>query len=186
MNSLDALRKMVDHYPGGRPVMAARLGVTDEVLRKQLSGAATHKHGVIDALQISDMCIEAGSEHCYEFVNAVAGRCGGFVKLPVVDMARPTLQQCVSDAIREVSDVVTVALEGDADGVISDNDKDFVGPTEMLAELREDNLRLVEQFRVVKDASDEAKDNATSGIVDEWTDHAEERAWFLFEASRKG
>jgi len=69
---------------------------------------------------------------------------------------------------------------------ISDNDKDFVGPTEMLAELREDNLRLVEQFRVVKDASDEAKDNATSGIVDEWTDHAEERARFLFEASRKG
>ncbi len=69
---------------------------------------------------------------------------------------------------------------------ISDNDKDFVGPTEMLAELREDNLRLVEQFRVVKDASDEAKDNATSGIVDEWTDHAEERAWFLFEAGRKG
>ncbi len=69
---------------------------------------------------------------------------------------------------------------------IRDNDKDFVGPTEMLAELREDNLRLVEQFRVVKDAADEAKDNATSGIVDEWTDHAEERAWFLFEASRKG
>ena len=30
------------------------------------------------------------------------------------------------------------------------------------------------------------KDNATSGIVDEWTDQAEERAWFLFEASRKG
>ena len=69
---------------------------------------------------------------------------------------------------------------------IPDNDKDFVGPAEMLAELREDNLQLVEQFRIVKDASDEAKDNATSGIVDEWTDQAEERAWFLFEASRKG
>ncbi|RZM36781.1 MAG: DNA starvation/stationary phase protection protein, partial [Sphingomonas sp.] len=61
---------------------------------------------------------------------------------------------------------------------IPDNDKDFVGPTEMLAELREDNLKLVEQFRIVKDAADEAKDNATSGIVDEWTDQAEERAWF--------
>ncbi|VXC71358.1 DNA starvation/stationary phase protection protein [Sphingomonas sp. T1] len=68
---------------------------------------------------------------------------------------------------------------------IPDNDKDFVGPTEMLAELREDNLKLVEQFRIVKDAADDAKDNATSGIVDEWTDQAEERAWFLFEASRK-
>ena len=35
-------------------------------------------------------------------------------------------------------------------------------------------------------SSTPAKDNATSGIVDEWTDQAEERAWFLFEASRKG
>ena len=69
---------------------------------------------------------------------------------------------------------------------IADNDKDFVSATDMLAELREDNLKLVESFRVVKDAADEAKDNATSGIVDEWTDQAEERAWFLFEASRKG
>jgi starvation-inducible DNA-binding protein len=68
---------------------------------------------------------------------------------------------------------------------IADNDMAFVGPTEMLAELREDNLKLVEQFRIVKDAADAAKDNATSGIVDEWTDQAEERAWFLFEASRK-
>jgi starvation-inducible DNA-binding protein len=68
---------------------------------------------------------------------------------------------------------------------LKDNDKDFVAPADMLAELREDNLKLVESFRVVKDAADEAKDNATSGIVDDWTDQAERRAWFLFEASRK-
>ena len=68
---------------------------------------------------------------------------------------------------------------------IADNDADFVDPYAMLAELREDNLKLVEAFRAVKDAAEEAKDNATSGIVDEWTDEAEERAWFLFEASRK-
>ena len=69
---------------------------------------------------------------------------------------------------------------------ITDNDADFVEPGKMLAELREDNLKLVEAFRTVKEAAEEAKDNATSGIVDEWTDEAEERAWFLFEASRKG
>ncbi|MEE2915964.1 DNA starvation/stationary phase protection protein [Sphingomonas ginsenosidimutans] len=69
---------------------------------------------------------------------------------------------------------------------IVDNDREFVGPADMLAELRDDNLKLVERFREVKDAAEEAKDNATSGIVDEWTDQAEERAWFLFEASRKG
>jgi len=68
---------------------------------------------------------------------------------------------------------------------IKDNDQPFVAPEAMLAELRDDNLKLVESFRAVKDAAEEAKDNATSGIVDEWTDQAETRAWFLFEASRK-
>ncbi|VXC81397.1 Dps family protein [Sphingomonas sp. 8AM] len=69
---------------------------------------------------------------------------------------------------------------------IKDNDRDFVPAGEMLAELRDDNLTLVERFRDVKQASEDAGDNATSGIVDDWTDQAEERAWFLFEASRKG
>jgi starvation-inducible DNA-binding protein len=69
---------------------------------------------------------------------------------------------------------------------IKDNDRDFIAADEMLAELRDDNLTLVERFRDVKQASEEAGDNATSGIVDDWTDQAEERAWFLFEASRKG
>lgn len=69
---------------------------------------------------------------------------------------------------------------------IKDNDADFVAPEAMLAELREDNLQLVAALREAKDFVDAAKDNATSGMVDDWTDQAEERAWFLFEASRKG
>ena len=68
---------------------------------------------------------------------------------------------------------------------IVDNDKEFVSPGDMLVELRDDNRRLVERFREVKEAAEKAGDNATSGIVDEWTDQAEERAWFLFEAGRK-
>ena len=69
---------------------------------------------------------------------------------------------------------------------IKDNDAAFVSAADMLAELRDDNLKLVESLREAKDIVDAAKDNATSGILDEWTDQAEERAWFLFEASRKG
>ena len=69
---------------------------------------------------------------------------------------------------------------------IEDNDAEFVSATDMLIELREDNLKLVEKLREAKDIVDEAKDNATSGVLDEWTDQAEERAWFLFESSRKG
>ena len=67
---------------------------------------------------------------------------------------------------------------------IKDNDKDFVAPKDMLTELREDNLKLVEQFHEAKEVVDAAKDNATSGLLDDWTDRAERRAWFLFEASR--
>lgn len=68
---------------------------------------------------------------------------------------------------------------------IQDNDQDFVSAADMLAELREDNLKLVEGLREAKELADNAKDNATSALIDEWTDQAELRAWFLFETSRK-
>jgi len=67
---------------------------------------------------------------------------------------------------------------------IKDNDADFVSAPDMLKELRNDNLALVAKLREAKDIVDDAKDNATSGILDEWTDQAEERAWFLFETAR--
>ena len=38
----------------------------------------------------------------------------------------------------------------------------------------------------IKDIADAAKDNATSAMIDDWTDQAERRAWFLFEAGREG
>jgi starvation-inducible DNA-binding protein len=67
---------------------------------------------------------------------------------------------------------------------ITDNDADFVNASDMLAELREDNLTLVERLREAKELVEAAGDNATSGLLDDWTDQAEERAWFLFEATR--
>lgn len=67
---------------------------------------------------------------------------------------------------------------------IKDNDEDFVSAPDMLSELREDNLKLVESLREAKAIADEAGDNATDGLIDDWTDQAEERAWFLFEAGR--
>jgi starvation-inducible DNA-binding protein len=67
---------------------------------------------------------------------------------------------------------------------LTDNDAEFVSPADMLMELRNDNLALVESFRAVKAAATEAGDNATEGIVDDWTDQAEQRAWFLFETGR--
>lgn len=62
---------------------------------------------------------------------------------------------------------------------IADNDAVAVTAAAMLAELRADNLALVASLKELKAHVDEAGDNATSGVVDGWTDEAEQRAWFL-------
>jgi starvation-inducible DNA-binding protein len=97
------------------------------------------------------------------------------------------ITDAIAERVRKTGNV-TLRSIGDISRhqTIKDNDADFVSPADMLSELRDDNLKLVESFRNVKELAEQAKDNATSGIVDEWTDQAEERAWFLFEASRKG
>ena len=69
---------------------------------------------------------------------------------------------------------------------ISDNDEEFVTAADMLTELRGDNLKLVAAYREAKELATEANDNATEGLLDDWTDQAEERAWFLLEAGRTG
>jgi starvation-inducible DNA-binding protein len=99
--------------------------------------------------------------------------------LGVTDAIAERVRKTGNTTLRSIGDIARRQT-------IRDNDAEFVSAPDMLAELREDNLRLVESFRAVKQASEDAGDNATSGIVDEWTDQAEERAWFLFEASRKG
>lgn len=67
---------------------------------------------------------------------------------------------------------------------IKDNDADTVTTADMLSELRADNLTLVAGLKELKELVDDAKDNATSGVVDTWTDEAEQRAWFLEEAAK--
>lgn len=67
---------------------------------------------------------------------------------------------------------------------VQDNDADYVDALDMVAELRDDNKDLVSRLRAVKALADEHRDNATSAVIDNWTDEAERRHWFLFEASR--
>ena len=67
---------------------------------------------------------------------------------------------------------------------IRDNDADHVRAEDMLAELRHDNLALIEALKKAKTIADAAGDNASSGVIDTWTDEAEQRAWFLLESAR--
>jgi starvation-inducible DNA-binding protein len=69
---------------------------------------------------------------------------------------------------------------------ISDNDADYVEPSDMLAELREDNKTLAARLREAHDVCDEHRDIATASLIEVWIDETERRTWFLFEASRPG
>lgn len=68
---------------------------------------------------------------------------------------------------------------------IADNDKASVSAESMLKELRDDNVAFIARLRAVKELAGQAGDNATDGIVDDWTDQAQERAWFLTETLGK-
>jgi starvation-inducible DNA-binding protein len=67
---------------------------------------------------------------------------------------------------------------------IQDNDKDFVGPAEMLAELMADNKHVAASMRKAHEACDKFKDVATASLLENFIDETERRTWFLFEASR--
>ena len=67
---------------------------------------------------------------------------------------------------------------------LKDEDSTSLDADRMIEQLKDDNETLVVRLKQVKDASEEAGDNATSGVVDEWTDLAEERVWFLRQALR--
>jgi len=69
---------------------------------------------------------------------------------------------------------------------IADNDADFVEPSDMLAELREDNKTLAARLREAHEVCDEHQDIATASLIENWIDETERRTWFLFEAGRAG
>ena len=67
---------------------------------------------------------------------------------------------------------------------ISDNDADYVAPLDMLAELREDNIKVAARLRETHELCDKHGDVATASLIENWIDEAEGRVWFLFEASQ--
>jgi starvation-inducible DNA-binding protein len=68
---------------------------------------------------------------------------------------------------------------------LDDNDAAYVEPSDMLAELREDNQRVVAAMREAHDVCDEHNDVATASLLETFIDDAEKRVWFLYEAGRK-
>jgi starvation-inducible DNA-binding protein len=67
-----------------------------------------------------------------------------------------------------------------------DNDAEYVEPSDMLAELREDNKTFAAHLREAHNVCDEHRDVGTTSLIENWIDETERRTWFLFEAGRRG
>ena len=159
-----------DSRLSGRVRRYARVGTSVGGLAAQVVGA-----------RFLGLGLDRG-KHSSELKAALGGLKGPLMKaaqiLATTDAIAERVRKTGNVTLRSIGDIARRQT-------IKDNDADFVPAADMLAELRKDNLKLVELLREAKDIVDEAKDNATSGILDDWTDQAEERAWFLFEASRQ-
>jgi len=68
---------------------------------------------------------------------------------------------------------------------ISDNDAEYVEPSDMLAELREDNKTLAGRLREAHGVCEQYGDVGTASLIEVWIDETERRTWFLYEASRR-
>ena len=68
---------------------------------------------------------------------------------------------------------------------LADNDAEYVEPQDMLAELKDDNIRLTSAIREVHNTCDEYGDVATASLLEVWIDETERRSWFLYEATRR-
>ena len=95
-----------------------------------------------------------------------------------------TLDPIAERARKNDADTLTsVGAIGKA-SAIKDQDSTALGPDKMVTELANDNEKLRERLIALKDAAEQAEDNATSALVDEWIDAAERRIWFLRQTAK--
>ncbi len=69
---------------------------------------------------------------------------------------------------------------------VKDNDALELEPSDMLAELCEDNRSLAGHLRAVHEICNEHRDVATASLIEIWIDETERRAWFLSEIVHEG
>lgn len=64
---------------------------------------------------------------------------------------------------------------------VSDDDREYVTPLDMLKELVEDNKNFAARQRAAHEVCDEHKDIATASFLEVFVDETERRTWFLYE-----
>ncbi len=97
--------------------------------------------------------------------------------LATIDPAAERVRKLGQSTLRSVGQIASLQR-------IADSDAETVTPTDMLAELRDDNSLLVCKLRDLHDVCGGENDAATASLVENWIDEAEGRVWFLSESGQ--
>ncbi len=97
--------------------------------------------------------------------------------LAVTDPMAERVRKLDEDTLTSIGAIAKAAT-------IADEDKTDLDADTMVKALHDDNATIVEDLKKLKGAAEEAGDNATSALVDEWQDDAERRVWFLRQILR--
>lgn len=89
-----------------------------------------------------------------------------------VDLIAERVRKLAGETLTSISAIVQASS-------IKDQPRADLSAEQMVAELRDDNATLVARLKAIKALASEVGDNATEGLIDGWTDMAEQRVWFL-------
>lgn len=89
-----------------------------------------------------------------------------------IDLIAERVRKLAGDTLTSVSAIAQASS-------IKDQPRSDLAADDMIAELRDDNAALVARLKAIKALASDVGDNATEGLVDGWTDMAEQRVWFL-------
>lgn len=90
------------------------------------------------------------------------------------------LTDLIGERVRKNGAATLTSISAIADKTrIKPQDDATLSAEAMIAELRDDNAALVAALRETKALAGAAGDNATDGAIDDWTDQAQQRVWFL-------
>ena len=86
----------------------------------------------------------------------------------------------IGERVRKLGEVTLTSIGSVARATqVKDQDSTDLDGDAMVKELHDDNVAMIKRLKGMKPLAEEAGDNATDGLLDDWTDMAEERAWFL-------
>ena len=145
-----------DISAGAKDIGAAMNLILADVFALYLKTKNFHWHMTGPHFRDYHLLLDEQADQLYAMTDVIAERCR--------KLGAPTLR-----SIGQISRMQRVL----------DNDADFVEPSDMLAELREDNSTLAARMREAHNVCDEHRDVATASLIEVWIDETERRAWFL-------